>query len=300
MMLKIMNNYWKFLILPILFILVGVVILATSGFETDIDFSGGTMMQIDMERALSIEDQEQIESTIESVTGVEVYSVQKVGGDSQIIIKMGSIDADKRIEVFETLKEKYALAAEQPLASENISPQISQEIIYNALLAVVIASVLMMIYIAIRFELLSGIAAISAVVFDVLIMLSAYAVFRIPVNASFIAAILTIIGYSVNDTIIIFDRIRENLRFSKKEDFAKVCEKSIWQSLRRTLNTTSTTAIALIVLFVFGTESIREFALPLIIGVISGAFSTIFIASPMWNLMRKDKNAVKGKKVKTA
>ena len=172
------------------------------------------------------------------------------------------------------------------LASDNITPLVSSEIIYNALLAVAIAVILILIYITIRFTFASGVAAVCALIHDVLVMLSFYAIFRVPTNASFIAALLTIIGYSINDTIVIFDRVRENKKFAKKgEGFIDTCEKSIWQTMRRTLNTSGTTLLSLIVLTVLGSDSIREFSIPLIVGVITGTFSSAFIAAPIWALM---------------
>lgn len=126
-------------------------------------------------------------------------------------------------------------------------------------------------------------------------MIAFYAIFRVPVNASFIAAILTIIGYSINATIVIFDRVRENRKYLKKEGFSEVCEKSILQTLRRSINSSGTTFVTLVVLYVLGSESIRGFALPLMVGVIVGTYSSIFIAAPTWNMLRGNKGGTKKK-----
>ena len=295
-MFEVMKKFKIFLSISIAIILVGIVCLIINrGFVTDIDFSGGAMLQIDMEQKEYTE--EDISAIVKEKAGVEPYSVQKVEGGSQVMIKMESIDGEKRTAIFEGIKEKYGLSAEAPLASDNVSPAVSSDIVYNAVLAVIIACVLILIYITIRFEFSSGVAAVLALLHDTLIMLAFYAIFRFPVNSSFIAAILTIIGYSINNTIILFDRIRENRRFAKKETFSQICEKSIWQTMRRTLNTTGTTLVSLIVLYIMGADSIKEFALPLIIGMIGGTYSSVLLAAPFWNLIH---GGDKKKKVKTA
>lgn len=156
-----------------------------------------------------------------------------------------------------------------------------------------IASVAMLIYIAIRFEIRFGVAAVLALVHDILIMLSVYAILQIPVNSSFIAAILTIVGYSINDTIVIFDRIRENLRFMKKVSYTELADVSITQTMARSINTILTTLFTITAVYFIGVSAVKELALPLIIGIISGCYSSIFIASPIWVLW---KNAEKRKK----
>ncbi len=284
-MFNIMKNYWKFMIVSGVIILAGIVTLIIGGgFETDIDFAGGTMMQINIGQEFETAD---VEAIITEKTGKKVDVIQKASDETaqhQVMFKMATLDVDERTAVFEGLKEKYGLADESAiLASDNITPLISSEIIYNALLAVAIAVILILIYITIRFTFTSGIAAIAALIHDVLIMLSVYSIFRLATNASFVAALLTIIGYSINDTIVIFDRIRENKKFAKKgETFADTCEKSVWQTMRRSINTSVTTTITLVILAVLGSDSIRAFVVPLIVGVLAGTYSSIFVASPIW------------------
>jgi preprotein translocase SecF subunit len=145
----------------------------------------------------------------------------------------------------------------------------------------------MLAYITFRFELRFGIAAIIALIHDVLFMLSVYSILRIPVNSPFVAAILTILGYSINDTIVVFDRIRENLRLLKKNNFAEVANISISQTLSRSINTSVTTLVTIVALYVLGVEQIREFALPLMAGVLGGTYSSIFIASPAWVMLKE-------------
>lgn len=288
-MFNVMKNFPKIVILPLLIILAGIVtFIVGGGFKTDIDFAGGTIMQLNMEQDFDIGE---VKTVIKDTTGKDADSVQKASNAAaahQVIIKMQTLSADERTSLYTAIKEKFNLQnsyEDSIITSENITPLVSSEIIYNALLAVAIASILILLYVTIRFTFASGIAAIVALINDVLIMLSLYSICRIPVNASFIAAILTIIGYSINSTIVVFDRIRENKKFAKQGTFADVCEKSIWQTMRRTLNTTGTTVVTLIILAIMGEDSIRAFAIPLIVGVLSGAYTSSFIAAPIWNMI---------------
>ena len=286
-MFNIMRNTKKIALIPIVIVIVGIVCLfINGGFATDIDFSGGTMMQINMGKDFKLDD---VTAVIKESTGKEVNVIQYAEDSSakhQVLFKMETLSKTERDKLFEDIKTKFSLDDKALLASDNITPLVSSEIIYNALLAVAIAVILILIYITIRFTFASGVAAVCALIHDVLVMISFYAIFRVPTNASFIAALLTIIGYSINDTIVIFDRVRENKKFAKKgEGFIDTCEKSIWQTMRRTLNTSGTTLLSLIVLTVLGSDSIREFSIPLIVGVITGTFSSAFIAAPIWALM---------------
>lgn len=296
-MFNIMRNTKKIAIIPVVIIIIGIVCLfINGGFATDIDFSGGTMMQINMGKDFKLDD---VTNVIKESTGKDVAVIQYASdsnAEHQVLFKMETLSKDARDKLFEDIKTKFSLDDKALMASDNITPLVSSEIIYNALLAVVIAVILILIYITIRFTFASGVAAVCALIHDVLIMLSFYAIFRVATNASFIAALLTIIGYSINDTIVIFDRVRENKKYAKKgETFVDTCEKSIWQSMRRTINTSGTTLLALIVLTVLGSSSIREFSVPLIVGVVTGTFSSAFIAAPIWALLeggyKKNKKA---------
>ena len=199
----------------------------------------------------------------------------------------GDLDNEMRTNIMDQLKEKYGLSDEAFISVDNVSPSVGDEMKTQSLVVLLIAIALMLVYITIRFEFLSGVAAVISLIHNTLIMLSVYAIFQIPVNTSFIAAILTIIGYSINDTIVIFDRIRENTRHaSKKDDFAEVVNDSVWQSMTRSINTSVTTLFSIVVLFAIGVSSLREFTFPLIVGIIAGTFSSIFIASPCWVMLR--------------
>ena len=293
----IMKHYPKFMALSALIILVGIVMLFVGGgFVTDIDFAGGTMIKLDMGKEFETSE---LQAVIKATTGQDATVQTSLdAGNYEATIKMTNLDAAERDELFKAIEEKFSLTGDYMLANETITPLVSSEIIFNALLSIIIASVLILIYIAIRFAFAPAIAAIIALINSVLIMIAYYAIFRQPVNASFIAALLTIIGYAINDTIVTFDRIRENKRFAKKETFKETCEKSIRQTLKRTINTSLTTLFSLIVLAIFGESTIRAFVIPLIVGVVAGTYSSIFVATPMWYIIDGGRGDTVNKKKK--
>ena len=179
------------------------------------------------------------------------------------------------------------------LQSGYIGPSIGKEIQSKAVVSVIIASIFMLIYISFRFKFTFGISAIIALVHDVLIVIAIYAIFRVPVNSPFVAAILTVVGYSINDTIVVFDRIRENAKLHPKMDKMTLADVSIRQTVTRSINTSVTTLLSILMLYILGVDSIKEFTFPLLVGILSGTYSSIFIASPLWVLFEKikeDKN----------
>lgn len=297
-MFSIMKSSKWCLLASAIIILVGAVcLIVNGGFATDIDFAGGCKMVVDTKDASDISEGT-IKDAVEDA-GVEFYGIVKMGGD-QLQIKTSTIDdVDSRTKVYESVKKAAGLKADSYLSCENISATLSTNLLQNALLALVVAIIAILIYINFRFEFAAGVASIIALLHDSLMMLSFYAIFRFTVNSTFVAAILTIIGYSVNATIIVFDRVRENRKYVGKSSFEEVCETSIRQTLRRTINTTVTTLISLIVLCVLGAESIKAFAIPLIVGVLVGTYSSIMLAAPLWKIIRGNGKTV-GKKQKKA
>ncbi len=274
-----------FFIVSAVIIVAGIIASLFGGLNQDIDFAGGTAMHVNIGQQF---DNNEIRAIVSEKIGFEPSTVQKTGeNDEQVIIKTKEIDTTKRNDIFEGLKEKYGLKQEDLFSTDNVNPTIGNELKFQALIAILIASVLMLVYISFRFEFKSGVAAVAALLHDLLIMLAVYSFFRIPINTSFIAAILTILGYSINDTIIVFDRIRENKRKIKKVQFDEVVNTSIWQTMARSINTSLTTLVTIGALYLLGVPSIKEFALPLMIGIISGTYSSIFIASPIWVLLRE-------------
>ena len=235
--------------------------------------------------------EDDVRKTVDAVAKVKASSVVK--SEDGFVIKTNELDAKQASDVKQALADKYG--AIKVISEDKVSATVGSELLGSSLQALLIAAVLMLIYISFRFELLSGLSAVLALIHDVLIMLSIYAIFRLPVNTSFIAAMLTIIGYSINATIVIFDRIRENTKYLKKETFSNIVNTSIWQSMGRSINTTVTTLITIVMVYILGVTSVREFALPIMIGLLCGTYSSIFLAGSFWCLFRGKKADAKVK-----
>lgn len=268
--------------------LVGLVMFLTSGFNLGIDFSGGTIVQVQFPQKVELALVEDAISEFKLAPDV-IYTGKN---DEQVIIKTSeSLDNAARINVFNALKAKFQLEDSAMISSEQFGPSIGNEIKNRALLAIALSSIFMLIYITMRFEWRFGVAAIVALFHDVLILLSFYAIFRIPVNSAFIAAILTVLGYSINDTIVVFDRIRDTAKYAKTTNHERIADESINQTLSRTINTSLTTIVVIIALAIFGASSVKELAIPLLVGISAGTYSSICIASPVWVSLKKAQKA---------
>lgn len=292
-MCNIYKNRWIYIAVSVALILVGVVFSAIGGFNLDIDFAGGTSITMDAGQPV---DKAEITELANNALGFSVSAVQvSMDNPAEFTIKAKTLTEAQADTLILTMKTRYGLAEDFSDYSVNsFAPAYGKKLLADALKAVLIAVVLMLVYITIRFEFLSGVSAIIALLHDVLIMIAVYAIFRIPMNSSFIAVILTILGYSINNTIVVFDRIRENRRRSDKESFADTVNKSIKQTVGRSINTTITTFVMVAVLYILGVNSIREFAFPLMVGIIAGAYSSLFIVAPVWAML-KDAVANKAK-----
>ena len=227
---------------------------------------------------------------MEKITGDSDVQANKVEGTTQITIKTRTLSLDERQAISDTLSENFDIA-DSDITSQSISSTISGEMRSDAMVAVIVSCICMLIYIWFRFkDIRFATSAILALVHDVLVVLTVYAVLRISVGNTFIACMLTIIGYSVNDTIVIFDRIRENMAGitsrQTPEVLAEVANRSLTQTLSRSINTSITTFIMVVMLYILGVASIREFALPLMAGLICGAYSSICIATELWYVMK--------------
>ena len=271
-------------------ILIGFITMGVNGangngaFNYSLDFVGGTSTTVTFnETWTAAELDAEIVPKIEEVTGVTEVQVQTVTGTNEVVFKTTTLDVDQRTAMEDMLVTDYGVS-EDSIAAETISSTISSEMRTDAVVAVVIALILMLIYIWIRFrDITLGAGAIIALAHDALVIITCYAVTRLSVGSTFIAVILTIIGYSINDTIVTFDRIRENRSaHDKKSDRAELVNQSVSQTLTRSLFTSATTFFMVLALFIFGVTDIRSFALPLMVGVICGTYSSIFIASPLW------------------
>ncbi|ADG82068.1 protein translocase subunit SecF [Thermincola potens] len=243
-----------------------------------IDFTGGNIITVSFTKNVSVSDVRQALDKLDLGNSV----IQKTA-TGEFIIRTKTLTDKEYKQVLDAFKNDVAPYQEGKLSRNEVKPVIGKELTLNAIWALAIASVLMVIYITFRFEFKFGIAAIIALLHDVFVTMGIFSIFWWEVDSAFVAAILTIIGYSINDTIVIFDRIRENLHRKKKdENFEELVNKSIMQTMARSINTVLTVIIVLVALLIFGGSTIRYFTLAMLIGVISGAYSSIFNASPLW------------------
>ena len=253
-------------------------------FNYSLDFVGGTSTTVTFDRNYTLEELEKtVAADIKSAAGISELQIQTVAGTNQVIFKTSTLSVQQREAIDEALVNNYGVSADN-IAAETISSTISGEIRTAAIEALIVALILMLIYIWIRFkDIKFGAAAIIALAHDALVVVVAYALTRLAVGSTFIAVVLTIIGYSINDTIVTFDRIRENLYIANsKKEMADLVNTSVSQTLTRSLFTSATTFFTVAALYAFGVADIKAFALPLMVGVICGTYSSIFIASPMW------------------
>ena len=252
-----------------------------------IEFKGGTSTNVTFNENLSIEDiSSKVVPIVEQVTGDPEVQTQKVEGTNEVIFKTKTLSVDQREALDKALEENFGVDSSMTTA-ESISGAVSKEMKEDAVVAVVIATICMLIYIWFRFkDIRFAASAVAALVHDVLVVLTFYAAARWSVGSTFIACMLTIVGYSINATIVIFDRIRENLRLkNNKESLADVVNISITQTFTRSINTSLTTFIMVLVLFIMGVSSIREFALPLMTGIVCGTYSSVCITGALWYVM---------------
>ena len=278
------------LLIPAVIIVVALILsLCGLGIDAGIDFTGGSMLTYKVGGDFDVKD---VEAALKDA-GITDAQIAKTGSgeDTQLEIRakdLGDASEDRRIALEEELKAKYENLSFVTL--ETVGATAGRDLIGNAIKSCLIVFVCLLIYIAIRFDLYSGVAALAALLHDILIMCSMMVFARAfyQANTSFIAALLTIIGYSINNTIIIFDRIRENSRLltTKGDTHKIIVEASVRQTLSRTINTTITTLITLVVLFILGVDSIREFVFPLIVGMIAGVYSSVMLSGQIWAIWK--------------
>jgi preprotein translocase subunit SecF len=286
-----MHKTYKFVEKTKIWFTISIVLIAISlgswaimGLNFGIDFVGGTIITINLHTQFTTDEIREITNDYDTSADI-TYS-----GDAQdqvVISTKESLDTEQRAELFSKFQKKYNLAASDLISADTITPSVGAETTRNAVLACLVAMALMLVYVSFRFEFYFGLAAIIALFHDIIIVLGVYALFRIQVNSPFIAAELTILGYSINDTIVVFDRIRENETIMGMRDLPNLVNASISQTLKRSINTVATTLIAILALYIWGVASIRDFALPLIVGIASGCYSSIFVASPLWVIFQK-------------
>lgn len=308
-MVDLMGKKKYYFALSILIFVAGIVGIFVNGVQMDIQFQGGTIMQIEMsddtfdtERAASI-----VTDTIGKKANVQKSSTFNAENEADnidlMVLNIASdetLNEEERSKVIEALRAEFGIKENANVTVNSVEPFIGDEIKTNALKAILLSSILIILYVWWRFRtmhgLSAGVFAVVALIHDIFVMFAVYVLFRIPLNDSFVAAMLTIIGYSINDTVIIYDRIRENSRILRKMPISELVNKSVLQTISRSINTSITTLISILTLYVFSVvyniQSIREFTLPLVIGIVSGAYSTIFIASPLY-MMWQERNVKK-------
>lgn len=297
-MINIVEKKKIFFIISIVLIVIGIASMIIQGFAMDIEFQGGINVTAALGQEFKNSD---IEALVKDAIGVTPSSVQKSGENGEDVVikimyqgKNKELASADREKLTDALIEKYGIEADA-ISISNVSATVGKEMLQKSFLLCLITVILMLVYITIRFELMSGISAVVALVHDVLIMLSFYSLFQIPVNSSFIAAILTILGYSINASIMVFDRIRERRRFAtKKTVLNDLVNESIMSTMGRSINTTITTFLTVALLCVFGymmgITSLVEFTLPIIVGILAGFYSSVFVAGPFWAMCKGGSN----------
>ncbi len=289
---NIVKKFNIFGTIGLVFALLGIVsvILLPFGvelFDFDIDFKGGTTITYNLHKTLDTKELDKIEKAVEEATGAAVSSVQKSGEKGEeVIVKAGTLSDKQRAAAFAAMQESYKIT-NADVSETTVDAVVGNDLRDAAITAALIAILCMLAYIAIRFDWRSGLAAVCALAHDVFVVMGAYVVFGIPLNMTFIAVVLTILGYSINATIVVFDRIRENKKNMKKTSFADVVNTSIYQTLTRSINTTVTTLLAVVLIAILGVTSVKEFAIPLIAGIVAGLYSSVFIAGPVWTKLAK-------------
>lgn len=271
------------------FITMGVYKMNTGdALNYSLEFKGGTATTVTFDKSYTLEEiNSEMVPLIESTTGSAVQ-IQTVQGSNEVIFKTGSLDVDQRQALNQMFVDNFGVD-ETLITSETISSTISNEMKSDTILAVAVAIICMLIYIRFRFsDIRFGVSSIACLLHDVLVVITFYALARVSVSNTFIACLLTIVGYSINATIVIFDRVRENMAvMTKKDDLQDVVNHSITQTLSRSLFTSLTTLVMVGALYIWGVTSIRDFALPLMVGIICGAYSSVCIAGALWYVLRK-------------
>ncbi len=293
--MNIIKNKMIYFIISIAVILIGIGFMAfnySNGnglFNFDIQFIGGTSITANnLGEGFSNDDISNIISEVINEEG----QIQRVG-DTSVNIKTKSLDDTQITDIKNKIREKYGIE-DNTIEVTTISATISGEMQEKAFLAVAVSCIAMLIYVSLRFrDFKIGASCIIALLHDALIVLACYAIFRIPLNNSFIAAILTVLGYSINASIVIFDRLRENKRRLGSRDSENVMNISIKQSMRRSLYTSLTTFFTILALYIFGVQSVKEFALPIVVGIICGTYSSVFLAGSLWYIFDSFKKGPK-------
>ena len=288
-MFSIVKNYKIFFSITIIFLLIGFGSIVTRGFNHGIDFTGGSIVDLTFENPVNVA---QVRDVLkEHDMGNSIIQLENSDGKTEansVLIRTGVVEDTELRATMNDLQSK--LGNYQIQRVEQVGATIGSELVQQAAMAIVLSWVLMIAYITFRFEFKFAIAAIIALIIDVLVVLSYFSLFQMEMDSSFVAALLTVVGYSVNGTIVIFDRIRENLKIHRRsESLGEMVDNSIWQCMTRTIYTVATSLFAIVSIFLFGGETIHNFSFAMLVGFASGAYTSIFLAGPMWMFL-KNKN----------
>ncbi len=271
-------------------VVIGVVCFFAIGFNVDVDFAGGTEIVMEFPESITSDTRAEVEATVAEVIGDKLSSV-KASGDTGVMIRAKELTTEERNAVIDAVVEKYNLDKDTALSSnENVSASISDDLKKSAVTSATIAVILMLLYITIRFKFSFAVASVVCLIHDVFVVILFTSILSIPVNSNIIAVILTILGYSINATIIVFDRVRENMKLNAAgHTYAQIIDMSIKQTLNRSLYTTLTTLFTIVMVYILGVPTIKDFALPLIIGIIAGLYSSVCLAGPIAYAIAKKK-----------
>lgn len=271
-----------FFTISAILIVISIVLLFVKGLNYGIDFTGGSTLQFDLNKTkYSSSVESQIRDIVKKHADTNDITIQATG-DKGVSIKTIELTNEQSDAIIEDMKKEFNLKQKHLLANEKVSGTVSGRLIGDSVKAIILAIILMLVYITFRFDFQSGTSAVVALAHDIIIMLGFYSLFGLNVNTSFLAAILTILGYSINATIVVFDRVRENQRLMKKASYDEIADKAIKGSYLRAVNSSLTTLFTIGVLYIMGVDSIKEFALPIIVGLVAGTYSSLFIAGPFW------------------
>ena len=259
-----------------------------SALNYSLEFKGGTSTNITFNEDMSMSRiSEEVVPVVQEVTGSTQVETQKVAGTNEVIVKTRTLSAEERDALNTAMEETFGVDKEK-ITADSISGTVSSEMKRDAVISVVLATICMLIYIWFRFkDIRFGASAVLALMHDVFVVVAFYALFRLSVGNTVIACVLTIVGYSINATIVIFDRIREHLKeMGPKDDLKDLLNRSITETLSRSIYTSLTTLIMVVVLYVFGVSTIREFALPLMVGIVCGTYSSVCLTGSLWYVFR--------------
>lgn len=271
-------------------VVIGVVCFFAIGFNVDVDFAGGTEIVMEFPESITSDTRAEVEATVAEVIGDKLSSV-KASGDTGVMIRAKELTTEERNTLIDTVIEKFGLDKDTALSSnENVSASISDDLKKSAVTSATIAVILMLLYITIRFKFSFAVASVVCLMHDIFVVILFTSILSIPVNSNIIAVILTILGYSINATIIVFDRVRENMKLNAAgHTYAQIIDMSIKQTLNRSLYTTLTTLFTIVLVYILGVPTIKDFALPLIIGIIAGLYSSVCLAGPIAYAIAKKK-----------